>query len=98
MPDKPAEKPAVSDREQIALALDKAAAEAQANVEAEEKRLAEKEAFAQKATERAEDFGEPRAARCREPDCRERMERYAGDNPWKVGTHFCPTHGRMRLR
>lgn len=61
--------------------------------------LAEKEAAdAQKAAEAAEDHGLPRAARCPHPDCRERLERYTGDNPFKVGTHVCPVHGRIRLR
>ena len=87
----PPQKP--DDKEQ--LALDKEAADRQAAVDAEAKRLAELEADAQKAEEHAEDYGEPRAARC--PNCRARLERYVGDNPHKQGTHFCPNCGRMRL-
>lgn len=88
-----AQKP--DDKEQAAL--DKEAAEAQAKADAEAKRLAELEANAQKAEERAEDYGQPRAARCPDPECRERLERYRGDNPHKQGTHFCPRHGRITL-
>jgi len=86
--------PTPPDKEQAQL--DKEAADAQAKVEAEAKRLAELEADAQKAEERADDHGEPRAARC--PNCRERLERYTGANPHKAGTHWCPNCGRMKLR
>lgn len=78
-------------------ALDKAAAEAKEKADAEAQRLADLEADAQKAAEQAEDFGAPRAARCPVDGCRERLERYTGSNPHKVGTHVCPTHGRLRL-
>lgn len=52
-------------------------------------------ADAQKAEERAEDHGEPRAARC--PECRARLDRYQGTNPHKVGSLRCPDHGRVSL-
>lgn len=89
MPDlKPPEKP---DPKQAAL--DKAAEDAQAKAEAEAKDLAKAEAAAEKAEAAAEDFGQPRAMRC--PDCNARLERYEGDNPHKIGSQFCPTHGRI---
>lgn len=80
-------------------ALDKAAAEAQAQADAEAKRLADVVAAAQKAEEKAEDFGQPRAARCPVEGCHERLMRYTGGdvNPHKLGTHWCPVHGRVRL-
>ena len=86
---KPADKEAAAKQ----AALDKAAAEAQAKAEAEAKDLAKAEAVAEKAEAKAEDFGEPRAMRC--PDCNARMERYTGDNPHKIGSQFCPNHGRV---
>lgn len=84
-------------REQAAL--DKAAAEAAAKAAHEAQQLADLEAAARKAEEKAEDFGQPRAARCPIDGCRERLERYTGGdvNPHKVGTHWCPVHGRVRL-
>jgi hypothetical protein len=78
-------------------ALDAQAAELQAKVDAEAKRLADLEPAARKAEEKAEDHGQPRAVRCREDGCRERMERYTGSNPHKIGTHWCPVHGRMTI-
>lgn len=60
--------------------------------------LAEAEAAeAQKAAEAAENYGLPRAKRCPEPDCRERLERYSGSNPHKLGSYVCPVHGRRAL-
>ncbi len=42
-----------------------------------------------------EDGGKGRAPRC--PECRVRLDRYAGANPHKMGTMRCPEHGRVRL-
>lgn len=78
-------------------ALDKEAADLAAKQAAEQAEADALAADAQKAAERAEDFNAPRAARCPEPDCRERLERYTGDNPHKAGTYVCPQHGRVRL-
>jgi hypothetical protein len=94
---KPDEKDVEAAKKQAAL--DKEAADLAAKLAAEQAEADKLAADAQKAAERAEDFGAPRAARCPEPDCRERLERYTGGdiNPHKVGTHWCPRHGRMRL-
>lgn len=88
MPDK---KP--DDKEQAVL--DKAAEQAEQKAEDAQAQADALAAHAQKAEERAEDHGEPRAARC--PECRARLDRYAGDNPHKVGSHWCPNCGRVRL-
>lgn len=80
-------------------ALDKEAANLQAKADEEAAEATRVAADAQKAQERADDFGAPRSARCPEDGCRERLERYTGGdvNPHKIGTHFCPIHGRVRL-
>lgn len=77
--------------------LDAAAEKAAQEAEHAAALAAAEAAEAQKAAEAAENHGLPRAARCPEPDCRARLERYTGSNPFKVGTHVCPVHGRVRL-
>lgn len=98
MPNPTTQKPD-EDKEAAAkqAALDKEAADLAAKQAAEQAEADKLAAAAQKAEEKAEDFGQPRAARCPVEGCRERLERYTGDNPHKLGTHFCPNHGRMRL-
>jgi len=91
-----AEKAAAEEAQQQAE-LDKEAADLQAKADAEAEEAARLAADAQKAAEQAEDFNAPRAARCPVDGCRERLERYTGGNPHKVGTQWCPNHGRVRL-
>lgn len=92
-PNKPDDKEAAAKQ----AALDKEAEKLEDKAEDAQAKADAVAADAQKAAEVAEDFGAPRAARCPEPDCRERLERYEGANPHKQGTHWCPRHGRMRL-
>jgi septal ring factor EnvC (AmiA/AmiB activator) len=93
----PTQKPDDKEAAREQAALDKAAEKLDEKAEDAQAKADAVAAEAQKAEEQAEDFGEPKAARCPHPDCRERMERYRGDTPWKVGTHYCPNHGRVRL-
>lgn len=80
-------------------ALDKAAEKLEEKAEDAQAKADAVAADAQKAEERAEDYGQSRAARCPVDGCRERLERYTGGdiNPHKAGTHWCPKHGRMKL-
>lgn len=96
MPQLPAQKPDDKAAAAEQASLDKAAEKAEEQADAAQGKADELAADAQKAEEKAEDHGEPRAARC--PTCRERLERYRGDNPHKEGTHWCPNCGRLTLR
>lgn len=88
------ERPAVDPKQ---AALDKEAERLDTKAEDAQDKAAALAADAQKAEERAEDFGEGRVVRCPDTDCRERLEKYTGSNEHKIGTYFCPNHGRIRL-
>lgn len=87
----PTQKP--DDKQQAAL--DKQADALDAKADDAQAKAADLAADAQKAEEKAEDYGQDAAPRC--PKCRERMEKYEGANPHKQSTAVCPEHGRMQV-
>lgn len=92
-PQKPEDAAPAVDPKQAAL--DKEAEKLEAKAEDAQEKADALAADAQKAEEHAEDHGQPRAVRCPHAHCRERLERYAGDNPHKFGSYVCPNHGRI---